>query len=448
MASTRSPASCPSTCKEVRDPRLGADRQDRGGGQGPPHQGDQLLGPPRRALKPRAGRQAQRPPQLGKKRASAPTTCRPGSRSAWKNSTRSDRSPPCRRWSWAALVVVPIGLHRTSCKGATQPDRPSRRHAGRRRARPRHRHGGRARASASSPSTASSRSSATTSKAAYPARGQLRFIEVKGRVSGAPTDHRHQERDPLLAQQARRLHPRHRRVPRRRRPPSALPAAPLPRQRRHHRLRRRQRQLPLRRPHRTSRSTLMSQDQGNARPKEEAHRSRPAARRHQQGLGAGEVDPARASQHAAPVVGAAAAGGGAGGDLRADGGRPVGAPGPVPDREGAGEGAASGCSRSSRTWCCGRTPPTRRCCRRRATRSGQSWRRDLRRECRPPAGQGAVRPQQAARLPRPLRRRRRAAAGGAAAGARELRQRPEPGGGADQQGDDRDPAEVRRASRR
>ena len=36
------------------------------------------------------------------------------------------------------------------------------------------------------------------------------------------------------------------------------------------------------------------------------------------------------------------------------------------------------------------------------------------------------------------------AARGAAAGAGELRQRPEPGRGADQQGDDRDPAEVRR----
>ena len=73
----------------------------------------------------------------------------------------------------------------------------------------------------------------------------------------------------------------------------------------------------------------------------------------------------------------------------------------------------------------------------------QSWRRDLRRERRPSAREGAVRPAQAARLPRSVRRRRRAAAGGAAARAGELRQRPEPGGGADQQGDDRDPAEVR-----
>ena len=36
--------------------------------------------------------------------------------------------------------------------------------------------------------------------------------------------------------------------------------------------------------------------------------------------GAREVDPPRAPEHAAPLVGAAAAGGGAGGDLRADGG--------------------------------------------------------------------------------------------------------------------------------
>ena len=46
-----------------------------------------------------------------------------------------------------------------------------------------------------------------------PGTGKLRFIEVKGRVAGADDDHRHHERDPLLAQQAGRLHPRHRRVP-------------------------------------------------------------------------------------------------------------------------------------------------------------------------------------------------------------------------------------------
>ena len=66
---------------------------------------------------------------------------------------------------------------------------------------------------------------------------------------------------------------------------------------------------------------------GNGRTRrgrqEEADRGRPAARRDQQGVEAREVDPARAPEHAAPVVGAAAAGGGAGRDLRADGRRPV-----------------------------------------------------------------------------------------------------------------------------
>jgi hypothetical protein len=40
---------------------------------------------------------------------------------------------------------------------------------------------------------------------------------------------------------------------------------------------------------------------------------------------AGEIDSARAPEHAASLVDAAAAGGSAGGDLCADGGRPVGA---------------------------------------------------------------------------------------------------------------------------
>ena len=61
-----------------------------------------------------------------------------------------------------------------------------------------------------------------------PGTGKLRFIEVKGRVSGAADHHRDQERDPLLAQQARRLHPRHRRVPGRGRAPGPLLAPALP----------------------------------------------------------------------------------------------------------------------------------------------------------------------------------------------------------------------------
>ena len=45
-----------------------------------------------------------------------------------------------------------------------------------------------------------------------PRTGKLRFIEVKGRVSGAGADHRHEERNPLFAEQAGGLHPRHRGV--------------------------------------------------------------------------------------------------------------------------------------------------------------------------------------------------------------------------------------------
>ena len=61
-----------------------------------------------------------------------------------------------------------------------------------------------------------------------PGTGQLRFIEVKGRVAGADTVTVTTQRDPLLAQQARRLHPRDRRVPGRRRAPRPLPAPALP----------------------------------------------------------------------------------------------------------------------------------------------------------------------------------------------------------------------------
>ena len=70
----------------ARPRKLALDRQDRGGGQGPAHQGDHLLGPPRRAAQaPGAGRQAERPAQLAARRASAPTTCRRGCRSGWRS---------------------------------------------------------------------------------------------------------------------------------------------------------------------------------------------------------------------------------------------------------------------------------------------------------------------------------------------------------------------------
>ena len=61
----------------------------------------------------------------------------------------------------------------------------------------------------------------------------------------------------------------------------------------------------------------------------------------------------------------------------------------------------------------------------------------------PPAGGGTLRPGEAAGVPRPVRRGRGDPVGGAAAWARGARERPEPGGGAHQQGDDRDSAPAR-----
>ena len=69
---------------------------------------------------------------------------------------------------------------------------------------------------------------------------------------------------------------------------------------------------------------------------------------------------------------------------------------------------------------------------------------DVRAEPRPPGGQHAVRPGQDAGPTRPVRGRGDDPARSAAAGAGGARQRPEPGRRADQQGDDRDPAQVRR----
>ena len=119
----------------------------------------------------------------------------------------------------------------------------------------------------------------------------------------------------------------------------------------------------------------------------------------------------------------------------------------LPDREGAGEGTAAAVPDHRGSGAVGEHHE-RGGAAAGAGRDLAELALHLRRERRPPAREGAVRSAKAARLSRPLRRRRVAAAGGAAARAGELCQRPEPGGGADQQGDDRDSAEVRRASRR
>ena len=67
---------------------------------------------------------------------------------------------------------------------------------------------------------------------------------------------------------------------------------------------------------------------------------------------------------------------------------------------------------------------------------------DLRGEQGPSRGDGVVRSRQASRLSRPIRWGRRYTPRGAAAGTGIPCQRPEPGGGSHQQGDDRDTAQV------
>ena len=200
-----------------------------------------------------------------------------------------------------------------------------------------------------------------------------------------------------------------------------------------------------------------------------------APRRHQRRVGAGEVDPARAPQHPAPVVGAPAPGRGAGGDLRADGGRSLPgtwrnccrilrsevrrsgpltsgfrragmgphrrrnphSPRPSPGR------SATGCFASSRNWSAGRTRPTRSCWNRRVRRSARAGGEPASTMPVIPVPPSCSTPTTAPGLPRSLRGRRRPAAGGAAPGAGGPCQRSQPGGRAHQQGDDRDPAQVR-----
>ena len=176
---------------------------------------------------------------------------------------------------------------------------------------------------------------------------------------------------------------------------------------------------------------------------QEAHRSGAAAGRHQQGVGAGEVDPARASEHACTS-------GGRGDrwqrrgpccsrswsttpprrpELFADGGGTGrGAAAALPHHRGAGEvgehderaGAGGG-----------------------ARGDPHELAENLRRQSRPPPGGRAVQSRQAACLPRPLRRRWLYPAGGPAAGPGSPRERPEPRGRAHQQGDDRDSTPFR-----
>ena len=74
----------------------------------------------------------------------------------------------------------------------------------------------------------------------------------------------------------------------------------------------------------------------------------------------------------------------------------------------------------------------------------ESWRRACAENADHPRAKELFDRKKLPAIPRPVCWRRRVTARGATARTRELRQRPEPGRGVDQQGDDRDSAEVRR----
>src|SRR6266508_3607889 len=156
----------------------------------------------------------------------------------------------------------------------------------------------------------------------------------------------------------------------------------------------------------------------------EADRGGVAAGGDQPGVGAGEVDPPRPPLDPAPVVGAPPAGGLPGGAVRLAGGRPLRASGQVPDRAGPAAGAAAAVRPHRGAGQVGEHHQPGG-----AAGSQGGDRGRLRRQ--PTCGAG------------PVLRRRVDPAGGAAARPGGPRQRPEPGRGADHQGADRAPTEVR-----
>jgi hypothetical protein len=84
------------------------------------------------------------------------------------------------------LLVVPLGLIQAMTAGRPLPCPPRRSTPRQRRPRARHRHGDRARAGLRA-DRPRSREARLRHREPRPGTGKLRFIEVKGRVSGAPT---------------------------------------------------------------------------------------------------------------------------------------------------------------------------------------------------------------------------------------------------------------------
>ena len=148
------------------------------------------------------------------------------------------------------------------------------------------------------------------------------------------------------------------------------------------------------------------------------------------------------STHAS-VVGSATVGGGSGCDLFPDGGRSVGQSRPVSDRGGAGERAAAAVPQSSKSWSSGRTRPTRRCCSGRVTRSGSRGVGPAPRTptIRARTSCSTVTSCPPSTIPSPAVARCHWRRSGS--DLRRTPVRPQPGRGADQQGDDRDSAQVR-----
>ena len=199
-----------------------------------------------------AGRQGQRPAQLGK----SPKARRrpPGAAQKRLDELELERQiSPLPPVVLGGVLVVPAGLI-AAMTGATAPASPGRRHAGSGRPRPRDRHGSE-RSLGFEPIDREFEKLGYDIESRDPGTGRLRFIEVKGRVAGADTItvtrneilYSLNKPDDFILAIVEFLDDGDHRRP--------LPPPPVPRQRRQHRLRRRQRQLPLCGPARPSRST-------------------------------------------------------------------------------------------------------------------------------------------------------------------------------------------------
>ena len=164
----------------------GPDRQDRGGGEGPADQGDHLLGPPRRdAQAAGASRQAERPAQLRR----GPPTRRSAAGAAAEATGRAEAG--------SANLAAAAGGARRGAHRAVGADPGDAREASQSTLRPVDTQASAARARAIvmeverdlgfEPIDRELEKLGYDIESRVPETGELRFIEVKGRVSGADT---------------------------------------------------------------------------------------------------------------------------------------------------------------------------------------------------------------------------------------------------------------------